>query len=87
MKKKIIAILCVAVMTFGLTGCGNKKVFDKEVFDLQDSFNYAIIQLPNDEIVEGKVQSWNDYEGEQLQVKIDGIVYLTSSYNCTLMNK
>lgn len=82
MKKKIIAILCAAVMTFGLTGCGNKKVFD-----LQYSFNYAIIQLPNGEIVEGKVDSWKDYEGEQLQIEIDGIVYLTSSYNCTLMDK
>ena len=82
MKKKIIAILCVAVMTFGLTGCGNK-----EVFDLQYSFNYAIIQLPNGEIVEGKVDSWKDYEGEQIQIKIDGVVYLTSSYNCTLMDK
>lgn len=82
MKKKIIAILCAAVMTFGLTSCGNKKVFD-----LQYSFNYAIIQLPNGEIVEGKVDSWKDYEGEQLQVKIDGIIYLTNSYNCTLMDK
>ena len=82
MKKKIIAILCVTVMTFGLTGCGNKKVFD-----LQYSFNYAIIQLPNGEIIEGKVDSWKDYEGEQLQIEIDGIVYLTSSYNCTLIDK
>ena len=87
MKKKIIAILCAAVMAFGLTGCGNKEVFDKEVFDLQYSFNYAIIQLPNGEIVEGKVDSWKDYEGEQIQIKIDGVVYLTSSYNCTLMDK
>ena len=82
MKKKIIAISCAAVMIFGLTGCGNK-----EVFDLQYSFNYAIIQLPNGEIVEGKVDSWKDYEGEQLQIKINGIVYLTSFYNCTLMDK
>ena len=81
MKKKIIAILCAAVMAFGLTGC------NKKVFDFQYSFNYAIIQLPNGEIVEGKVDSWKDYEGEQLQIKIDGVVYLTSSYNCTLMDK
>ena len=81
MKKKIIAILCAAVMAFGLTGC------NKQVFDIQYSFNYAIIQLPNGEIVEGKVDSWKDYEGEQIQIKIDGVVYLTSSYNCTLMNK
>ena len=82
MKKKIIAILCATVMAFGLAGCGNKKVFD-----LQYSFNYAIIQLPNGEIVEGKVDSWKDYEGGQLQIEIDGIVYLTSSYNCTLIDK
>ena len=81
MKKKIIAILCAAVMAFGLTGC------NKQVFDIQHSFNYAIIQLPNGEIVEGKVDSWKDYEGEQIQIKIDGVVYLTSSYNCTLMDK
>lgn len=81
MKKKIVAILCAAVMTFGLVGC------NKQILDLQYSFNYAIIQLPNGEIVEGKVQSWKDYDGEQLQVKIDGVVYLTSSYNCTLMDK
>ena len=81
MKKKIAAILCATLMTFSLTGC------NKQVFDFQYSFNYAIIQLPNGEVVEGKVDSWKDYEGEQLQVKIDGVVYLTSSYNCTLMDK
>lgn len=81
MKKKIAAILYATLMTFSLTGC------NKQVFDFQYSFNYAIIQLPNGEVVEGKVDSWKDYEGEQLQVKIDGVVYLTSSYNCTLMDK
>ena len=81
MKQKIVAILCASVMAFGLIGC------NKQIFDIQYSFNYAIIQLPNGEIVEGKVDSWKDYEGEQFQVKIDGVVYLTSSYNCTLMDK
>ena len=81
MKKKIIAILCAAVMAFGLTGC------NKQIFDIQYSFNYAIIQLPNGEIVEGKVDSWKNYKGKQIQIKIDGVVYLTSSYNCTLMDK
>ena len=79
--KKIVAILCATVMAFSLTGC------NKQVFNRQYSFNYAIIQLPNGEIVEGKVDSWKDYKEKQLQVKIDGVVYLTSSYNCTLMNK
>lgn len=26
-------------------------------------------------------------DGEQLQIKIDGVTYLCSSYNCVLMNK
>ena len=68
MKKKIVAILCATVMAFGLIGC------NKQIFDIQYSFNYAIIQLPNGEIVEGKVDSWKDYE-----------IYYdeeTSEYNC-----
>ena len=78
MKKGIIVSLLSLLV---LTGC------NKQVVDLTYTYNYAIIQLPNGEVVEGKIQSWNDYEGEQLQVKINGVIYLCSSYNCVLMNK
>lgn len=82
MKKRIVTILLAGVMTLGLTGC------NKQIIDLQYSYNYAIIQLQNGKVIEGKIQSWTDYEdGEQLQVKIDGVVYLTNSYNCTLIYK
>lgn len=83
MKKRIISIVAVLTLTLALlTGC------NKQLVDLNYSFNYAIIQLPDGTIVEGKVQSWTDYEdGEQLQIKIDGVTYLCSSYNCVLMNK
>lgn len=63
MKKRLIAVIFAAML---LTGCGNYQVIDTVY-----TYNYAIIQLPNGEIVEGKVQSWADYDGEQLQVKID----------------
>lgn len=80
MKKKIALLLTVSVLTIGcLTGC------NKQVFDTTYEFNYAVIQMPNGEIIEGKVESWKDYAGEQLQVVIDGVTYLTSSYNCTLI--
>ncbi len=83
MKKRIVSIVAVLVLTLALlTGC------NKQLVDLNYSFNYAIIQLPDGTIVEGEVQSWTDYDdGEQLQIKIDGVTYLCSSYNCVLMNK
>lgn len=83
MKKRILTvILLLATILTISTGC------NKQLVDLNYSFNYAIIQLPNGTIVEGKVQSWTDYDdGEQLQIKIDGVTYLCSSYNCVLINK
>ena len=81
MKRKIVALLLGLTLAIStLTGCGNKDVWDTVY-----TFDYAIIKLPNGEVVEGKVQSWCDYEGEQLQVKINGITYLTSSAKCILI--
>lgn len=81
MKKKIVALLLGLTLTIStLTGCSNKDVWDTVY-----TFDYAIVELPNGEVVEGKVQSWYDYEGEQLQVKINGVTYLTSSAKCILI--
>ena len=81
MKKKIVAFLLGLTLTIStLIGCGNKDVWDTVY-----TFDYAIIKLPNGEVVEGKVQSWCDYEGEQLQVKINGETYLTCTQSCTLI--
>lgn len=82
MKKRIVTVLLAAVLAVGaLTGCGNKDMWDTVY-----TFDYAVIQLPNGEVVEGRVESWTDYEdGDQIQVKIDGITYLISILNCTLI--
>lgn len=86
MFKKIFVIALIVSILY-TTGCncsgciGNKDWFD---FD-NNTFNYATIQLQDGTVVQGKVESWTDYDGEQLQVKIDGKTYLTSSYNCTLI--
>lgn len=83
MKKKIVALLLGLTLTIStLTGCSNKDVWDTVY-----TFDYAIIELPNGEVIEGEVQSWYDYEGEQLQVKINGVTYLTSSAKCILIAK
>ena len=75
MKRALLAIIFTGLI---LTGC------NKTVMDFNYTYNYAIIQLPNGEVVEGKVDEWCDYEGEQLQIKINGVTYLCSSYNCVL---
>ena len=83
--KKMIAILLVVVAALSLalvtTGC------NKQLVDLTYSYDYAIIGLPNGEVVEGKVSSWTDFEdGDQIQVKIDGKTYLVHSSNIVLIS-
>lgn len=90
MKKKIcgfIALVICFVMILLSVGCIGtcKGCGNKTLFDFQYTFNYAYLELPNGQIIEGRLQEWNDYDGEQLQVKINGVTYLTSTFNCTLV--
>ena len=82
--KKYIAVVVAAVLLIGglvLAGC------NKQLVDLTYSYEYAIIALPNGEVVEGKVTSWTDFEdGDQLQIKIDGKTYLVHSSNVVLIS-
>ena len=83
--KKIVAILLLTVIGMSVAlfnvGC------NKQVVDLTYSYEYAIISLPNGEVVEGKVSSWTDFEdGDQIQVKIDGKTYLVHSSNIVLIS-
>lgn len=81
MKKRVIAMVSALVLCFALTGC------NKQVLDTTFSFDSAIISLPNGEVITGKVQSWKDYEdGDQIQVKIDGTMYLVHSSNVALIS-
>lgn len=79
MKKLFIALSVLFILV--LSGCGNEQMFDTNW-----RFNKAIIKL-GDEVITVDVAMWRDYEdGEQLQITAkDGTVYLTSSYNCTLI--
>ena len=82
--KKIIAMLLSVIAVLSavlLSGC------NKQIMDLTYSYEYAIIGLPNGEVVEGKVSSWTDYEdGDQLQIRIDGKTYLVHSSNVVLIS-
>ena len=82
--KKLLALMLVVIVVLStalLSGC------NKQMVDLTYSYEYAIIALPNGEVVEGKVSSWTDYEdGDQLQVKINGKTYLVHSSNVVLIS-
>ena len=81
MTKKIIKTTVAAtIITVTLSAC------NKQIVDFTLKFDYAYIELPGGEIVEGKVQSWRDYDdGDQLQITIDGKTYLTDSTRCVLV--
>lgn len=80
MKKIIFVVLAFALVIF--TGC------NKQIIDTTYSFDKAIIELPNGKIVEGKVESWKDYDdGDQLQVKIDGKTYLVHAGDICLIKE
>lgn len=69
----------MAVFT-GCNGC------NKQIWDGIQRYDRAIIQLPNGEIVDGAVETWTDYEdGDQIQVKVDGVWYLVHSSDIVLM--
>ena len=79
MRKLAIAIGAIA-LAMSLSGC------NKQIVDVTFSYERAIISLPNGEIVEGEVQSWTDFEdGDQIQVKIDGVTYLVHSSQAALI--
>lgn len=80
--KKAIVWISVLVTLLTLTGC------NKQMVDLTYSYEYAILSLPNGEVVEGKVSSWTDFEdGDQIQVRIAGKTYLVHSSNIVLISE
>lgn len=84
MKKRLLGILLGLILVIiGVTACGNQQIFDTTY-----SFERAIIQLQNGDVIDGEVTSWTDYENsDQIQVTIDGKTYLVHSSNITLISE
>ncbi len=88
MKKKnnVFAIAIVAllflIVVLCSTGC------NKQVVDFTYSYERAVLCLPNGEVIDGKVQSWKDFDdGDQIQVKINGKQYLVHSEDIVLISE
>ncbi|MBQ8200420.1 MAG: hypothetical protein IJZ74_01490 [Clostridia bacterium] len=81
MKRLMIALLLLMTLLL-CTACGNRAMFDTNY-----TFTRAMIALPDGTYIEGPVESWRDYDdGDQLQVTINGVTYLTHATNVVLMN-
>lgn len=58
---------------------GNRSLIDTKFY-----YDYAIVQLADGHVIEGRVDSWRDYEGEQIQLTINGETWLVHSANVSL---
>ena len=82
MKKIVILAALLVLILISCTGCYNKQLLDTTYH-----YDRAIVYLPNGEIVEGRVSSWRDFDdGDSIQVKIDGKIYLTHISNVCLID-
>ena len=80
--KRLIFLLLIVVVIASLSAC------NRQVLDFTYKFDEAYIWLSDGTFVHGNVQSWKDYEdGDQIQVKIDGVTYLTHAQNVILIAK
>ena len=80
----ILAIIIVIAILLGIAYVirGGKNILfggNRQVFDTKYRFNWAIIELGNGELLEGKVKAWNDYDdSDAVQIVMeDGTVFLT----------
>lgn len=79
--KKIILVVSAVLLAIVMTGC------NKQITDFTYKFDRAYVRLPNGQCIEGKVDSWLDFEeGDQIQLKINGVTYLTHISNVVMVN-
>ena len=76
----VVGTILFWVILTAVTGC------NKDLIDTVYSYDYAIIELPNGQVISGNVTSWRDYDdGDQLQITINGTTYLVDSSRCVLI--
>lgn len=79
--KRIIFTLVLLAMVVGLCGC------NMQIADTTWKFDRAVVRLADNRVIDGSVQSWLDFDGsDMIQVKIDGVTYLTHSSNVVLIS-
>ena len=78
MKLRFILLSTIFIMSLALCGCGENSV---------DVGEYAIISLPNGEVVEGEVESLIRWTASNTEITIDGITYYVHPLNVAIIEK
>lgn len=88
-RKLILAIAVVLAMLIGGFAVYWETIHgNRQLVDVRNRFNYAIIRLPNGDVVEGKVSSWLDFDNsDTIQLTIDGRTYLTHYSNVCMISE
>lgn len=81
MKKIFAMIIAITMLCTAVPASANYKLFD-----LKFNYEYVMIKLPNGEIVSGECEEWTDYESDAVQVRVNGVTYLTHYSNVVLMS-
>lgn len=83
-NKKIIEIFAIIIgliiVLFMTTGC------NKTILDTQYTFDKIICNYDGDKF-ELNIDKWDDYDGEQIQIKSNGKIYLLSMNKCYMTRK
>lgn len=90
-KKTMIAVIATIIVAVCLLFISTVFAYawNNSIFDTTWHFDRAVISLPNSSFcVEGKVELWKDFENSDVvQVKIDGITYVTHYSNVVLISE
>lgn len=85
MKKILVVVSIVLILVSGvllLASCSNKQIFD-----FNQTFEYAYVCWPDGTAEKLAIRSWKDYDGEQIQITTDKGTYLFHSENIVLAHE
>lgn len=87
MKSKLLSLIITVVAVIML--CAMARTVLAGGFDWFDTtwrFDRVMVAMPDGTVVQGPLDSWRDYEdGDQLQVEVNGVTYLTHASNVVLI--
>lgn len=89
MQEKLRRVFALILLLAVVAGCAVLMTScNKTVLDTKYKFSWAYVVLPDGDVVTGPVDSWTDFDdGDQLQVTIEGVTYLSHGANIVLCSE